>query len=72
MIDDIFKERRKYPRVELKLDAKYKVLDYEQIFQFTRTHNISAEGLSFESSEPLKPGVYVQLEVDIEDAKPPI
>jgi hypothetical protein len=72
MIDDIFKERRKYPRIELKLNAKYKVLDYDQIFQFTKTHNISAEGLCFESLEQLKPGVYVQLEVDLEDNNPPI
>jgi c-di-GMP-binding flagellar brake protein YcgR len=72
MIDDGFKERRKYPRVELKLNAKYKVLDYEQVFQFTKTHNISAEGVCFESIEPLKPGIYVQLEVDLEDAKPPV
>ena len=72
MIDDTLKERRKYPRIELKLSAKYKVLDYEQVFQFTKTENISAEGASFESKELLKPGVYVQLEVDIEDTYPPI
>ncbi|MCX5687097.1 MAG: PilZ domain-containing protein [Candidatus Omnitrophica bacterium] len=72
MIGDIFKEKRKYPRIELRLSAKYKLLDYEQAFQFTGTENISAEGLSFASSEPLKPGAYVQLEVDIEDANPPI
>ncbi len=72
MIGDVFKEKRKYPRIELRLVAKYKVLDYEQVFQFTRTENISAEGLSFASSELLKPGIYVQLEVDLEDANPPI
>ncbi|MDO8602231.1 MAG: PilZ domain-containing protein [Candidatus Omnitrophota bacterium] len=72
MIDDIFKERRKYPRIKLKLNAKYKVLDYDQIFQFTRTHNISAEGLCFETAEQLKPGIYTQLEVDLEDCNPPI
>ena len=72
MIDDVFKDRRKYPRVELKLSARYKVLDYEQVFQFTRTKNISAEGIAFESNEPLKPGLYVQLEVDLEDEKPPV
>jgi len=68
----VSKERRKYPRVELRLSAKYKVLDYEEAFKFTKTENISAEGLSFESNEPLKPGVYVQLEVDLEDNKPPV
>lgn len=72
MIDDVLKERRKYPRVELKLNAKYKILDYEQVFQFTRTQNISAEGVSFESIELLKSGVYVQLEVDLEDTNPPV
>jgi c-di-GMP-binding flagellar brake protein YcgR len=72
MISDVFKERRKYPRIELRLSAKYKVLDYEQVFQFTRTENISAEGLAFTSSELLKLGVYVQLEVDLEDNNPPI
>ena len=28
-MDESSKERRRYPRVELKLSAKYKVLDYE-------------------------------------------
>lgn len=72
MIDDIFKERRKYPRIELNLNAKYKILDYEQAFQFTRTQNVSAEGISFDSCELLKPGVFVQLEVDLEDGSPPV
>lgn len=67
-----FKDRRKYPRFELNLDAKYKILDYEQVFQFTRARNISAEGVCFESIEALKPGIYVQLEVDIKDTKPPV
>lgn len=71
-MDDNFKERRKYPRIELKLNAKYKVLDYEEVFKLARTQNISAEGACFESEELLKIGVYVQLEVDLEDAKPPI
>jgi hypothetical protein len=72
MIDNFFKEKRKYPRIELNLVAKYKVLNYEQVFQFTNTHNISAEGVCFESDELLKPGVYVQLEVDLQDNNPPI
>jgi len=72
MIDDFVKERRRYPRIELKLEAKYKVLDYEQIFQFTKTHNISAEGVCFESIELLKPGIFVQLEVDLKDDCPPV
>jgi hypothetical protein len=72
MIDDCFKERRKYPRVELNLDAKYKVLDYEQVFQFTKAQNVSAEGVCFESADLLKPGVFVQLEVDLKDACAPI
>ena len=72
MTDSFFKEKRNYPRIELHLATKYKVLDYEQVFQFTRTENISAEGVSFESRELLKPWVYVQLEVDLEDANPPV
>ncbi|MDP2911329.1 MAG: PilZ domain-containing protein [Candidatus Omnitrophota bacterium] len=67
-----FKDRRKYPRFELNLDAKYKILDYEQVFQFTRTRNISAEGVCFESGEVLKLGIYVQLEVDLKDVNPPV
>ncbi len=72
MIDNTFTERRRYPRIEVRLDAKYKVLDYEQVFQFTNTHNISTEGICFASEELLKPGVYVQLEVDIMDDNPPV
>ena len=61
MNGNFFKERRRYPRIELRLNAKYKVLDYEKAFQFTRTHNISAEGVCFESCELLKPRIYLQL-----------
>lgn len=67
-----FKEKRKYPRVKLALDAKYKVLDYDQVYKFTETRDISAEGVCFNSNELLKPGVFVQLEVDIKDACAPI
>lgn len=72
MTGDFFKERRKYPRIELNMDAKYKILDYEQAFQFTKTRDLSAEGVCFESKESLKPGVFVQLEVDLKDANPPV
>jgi ribosomal protein S1 len=72
MIDSFFKEKRKYPRIELNLVAKYKVIEYEQLFQYTKTQNISAEGVCFESDEHLKLGLYVQLEVDIQDNFPPI
>lgn len=72
-MNDIFlKERRKYPRIKLTLDAKYKVLDYEQVYQFTKTKDISAEGVCFESNELLKPGIFVQLEVDLKDVCPPV
>ena len=72
MNGSFLKERRRYPRIKLTLDAKYKVLDYEQVYQFTKTRDISAEGVCFESHELLKPGIFVQLEVDIKDACPPI
>jgi len=72
MMSSFVKEKRKYPRIELRLAAKYKVLDYEQAFKFTETRNISAEGLCFESEECLKPGVFVQLDVDLEDANHPV
>lgn len=72
MIDDFLKERRRYPRILLNMDAKYKVLDYEQVFQFTKTHNISAEGVCFESCDLLKPGIFVQLDVDLKDDNPPV
>ena len=71
-MDNFLKEKRKYPRIELNLVAKYKLLDYGQLSQYTNTQNLSAEGVCFESNEPLKPGVYVQLEVDIQDNFPPI
>ena len=68
MNDDFFKERRRFPRVELCMDAKYKILDYDEAFHFTKTRDISAEGVCFESTESLKPGVFVQLEVDLKDS----
>ncbi|MFA5388370.1 MAG: PilZ domain-containing protein [Candidatus Omnitrophota bacterium] len=72
MINDFFAEKRRYPRIELSLDAKYKILDYEQVYQYGKTQNVSAEGVCFASGEPLKSGVYVQLEVDIKDGYPPV
>lgn len=72
MTSVVTQERRKYPRFELNLDARYKILDYEQIFKYTRTSNISAEGLCFESNEVLKAGSYVELEVDLKDNNKPV
>lgn len=72
MIDDFFKERRRFPRVELCMDAKYKILDYDEAFQFIKTKDVSAEGVCFESMESLKPGVFVQLEVDLKDSNAPV
>jgi len=72
MTDNFLKERRRYPRIELNLDAKYKVLDYEQAFQFTKTQNISAEGVCFKSCDFLKPGIFVQLDVGLKDNNPPV
>jgi hypothetical protein len=65
-------ERRKYPRFELKLDAKYKIMNSEEILKYGRTRNVSAEGLCFESDEILRPGVLVELEVDLKDKLPPV
>ncbi len=65
-------ERRKYPRFELNVDARYRVMDSEEIFRLGTARNISAEGICFDSQEELKVGVYVELEVDLEDKEPPV
>ncbi|MFA4991779.1 MAG: PilZ domain-containing protein [Candidatus Omnitrophota bacterium] len=65
-------ERRKYPRFELNLTANYKIVDSEEVFKFGQTKNVSADGICFESEEFLKPGTYVELEVDLRDANPSI
>ena len=65
-------ERRKYPRFELKLEAKYKVMSDEEIHKLGRTRNISAEGICFESEEKLDEGVHVELKVDLGDNRPPV
>lgn len=65
-------ERRRYPRFELNVDARYTIVDYEEVFKKAVTRNISAEGLCFESGEELKHGMYAELEVDLKDGMPPI
>ena len=65
-------ERRRYPRFELKVDARYKVLDLKELPSVSRTLNISAEGLCFESAKPLKPGSYVNLEISLGDKIEPV
>lgn len=65
-------ERRRYPRFELKVEAKYKPVSSEDVFKLGRTRNISAEGLCFESDEEFHKGSNVALEVDLKDNQPPV
>jgi len=62
-------EKRKYPRFELKVSAKYKVMEQKGAFEASRTRNISAEGLCFESDKKLNIGTCVNLEVDLKDGE---
>lgn len=72
MMGSAMPERRRYPRFELTLEAKYRIISVEEAFRFTETKNISAEGLCFQSGEHLKIGVYIEMEVDLKDDKPPV
>jgi len=60
-------EKRKYPRFELKVNAKYRVISCDEAWRHASTRNISAEGLCFEAGEKLNTGTHVELEVDLED-----
>lgn len=71
-MESFIQERRRYPRFELTLEVKYRVISIEEAFKFNQTRNISAEGLCFESNEPLKIGVYIEMETDLKDDKPPV
>lgn len=64
--------RRGSPRFELKINAKYKMVDSEQVLRFGNVKNISAEGMCFESDQRLKPGTHVGLEVDLGDRGNPV
>lgn len=65
-------EKRKYPRFELKVNAKYNVMDSRNITAVDKTRNISAEGICFESNEQLRLGTRVNLEVDFGDNSSPV
>jgi len=65
-------EKRRYPRFELKVGAKYSMVSSKDAFKLTRTRNISAEGICFESEERLNKGVRVKLEVDLNDNMPSV
>lgn len=69
---DFAEDRRKYPRFELNVDAKYRIIDSGDMFKRAKTRNISAEGICFESMEELKAGVFVELEVDLKDNNPAV
>lgn len=65
-------ERRKYPRFELKVNAKYDIVDSSELSFLNRTVNISAEGICFESDKELKSGILVYLEVSLDDKSAPV
>lgn len=65
-------ERRKYPRFELKVNAKHKIMSSSEVFKLGKTRNISAEGICFDSDKELDVGAYVSLEVDLQDKMQPI
>ena len=65
-------EKRSYPRFELELEAKYKIMTYAEAFKLSRTKNISAEGICFESDNKLNSGIHVKLEVDLKDGSKPV
>lgn len=65
-------ERRKYPRFELMVKAKYSVMDSNMILRIDKTKNVSAEGICFESNVFLKTGTHVNLEIDLGDGSSPV
>ncbi|MFH1854365.1 MAG: PilZ domain-containing protein [Candidatus Omnitrophota bacterium] len=65
-------ERRKYPRFELKIDAMYNVMSSKELPLVSKTENISAEGICFESDKALKTGTHVNLEIDLKDKSKPV
>lgn len=65
-------ERRKYPRFELKLNAKYIIMNSRDVYKAGRTKDVSAEGICFESEKPFNKGEYVNLEVDLGDRMSPV
>lgn len=65
-------ERRIYPRFELKVDAKYRVLSSKKVFKFGETRNISADGICFEADRKLETGSQISLEVKLGDNQTPI
>jgi len=48
------------------------IMKPEEIFKHSKTKNISAEGICFESNEKLEEALYVNLEVDLLDSKSPV
>lgn len=69
---DFAEDRRKYPRFELNVNARYRIIDSGDMLKRANTRNISAEGICFESMEELKAGVFVELEVDLKDNNPAV
>ncbi len=62
-------DRRRYPRFELKIDARYRIMDSKERFKSGTTRNISAEGICFVSDRKLAIGTRLCLEVDLKDGK---
>lgn len=64
-------ERRKYPRFQLKVNASYEAVSYKDI-KLSKTRDISAEGVCFESHEKFNIGTQVNLKVDLADELSPV
>ncbi|MFC1667321.1 PilZ domain-containing protein [Candidatus Omnitrophota bacterium] len=65
-------ERRRYPRFQLKVDAKYKIMSSEEVFKLGATRNVSAEGICFESGKKFDRGAHVNLGIDLGDNIGPV
>jgi len=64
-------EKRKYPRFQLKVNASYKAVGSNEV-KLSKTRNISAEGVCFESHEKFNTGAQVNLKVDLGDKLSPV
>ena len=69
-------EKRIYPRLDKKLNVKYKVIKSEKKDiaeeKLTLTENISAGGIAFLALEELNRGSLIEVEIDLMDGQPPI
>lgn len=64
-MEDKGRERRNWPRVNINLTGRYRVMSGQELFYQTTVVNLSAQGVCFLTKQPLEPFTEVELQLNM-------